>query len=156
MSKTFKILLLLFLIAAVIFFAYFFRASVPGISVYGVTSKISKFFCDISKGDWVTSGCGIGACTWECNHAYTDSGKACTNSKQCKGRCIVTSPKMNDFLESEPKALKNCTKISDKKYRCNDASLVSGCEPRQPRCFDSVWEYNDGVLEQWSRVCAAG
>lgn len=151
MSKTFKIVLIVIIAIFAIYFANFYRSS---FSLYGITSKVSKLFCDITKGEWVSSGCGFARCEMECIHKYSDSGKICTNSKQCKGMC-VTQQKLDEYWDSESKTMKDCTEISSRQYKC-PSNPVAVCQSAQLRCTESVWEYNDGILQKHSRTCAGG
>ncbi|MBU0625591.1 hypothetical protein KKF05_04575 [Patescibacteria group bacterium] len=91
--------------------------------------------CTIRGGEMVSGSCGIFGCTNRCSPIYSDTGKRCLSSEECKGRCLITVP----LFPEEDRIPEECPKNKETDlYECSKE--ISGA------CTRNKYWTNDCLL----------
>lgn len=103
-------------------------------------------------GGEITYGCGdrVEKCYY-----ISDNGKSCKSSKDCKGLCVVSNPKLGEVQgKYEPAGLEKCRKINVNnqkglvlaEYDCSNQNFEAKCEFTRPQSHGKKWVFNNGII----------
>jgi len=113
-----------------------------------VYDVIYKEKCNNEGGDWKCYGmCGF-LYTRFCDFPLDDAGKECTNSEQCKGRCIIEETEIK-------KQYPNLENYAYYEINCTDPCPTGRCSKDMLRLCDyTLPELNDGIItKQMIAMC---
>ncbi len=103
-------------------------------------------------GGEITYGCGkrVEKC-----YFISDAGKPCNSSKDCKGLCVVTNPKLGELQgKYESVGLEKCRKINVNnqkglvlaEYDCSNQNFEAECEFTRPQSHGKKWIFDNGIV----------
>lgn len=109
--------------------------------------------CLMRGGEFVNAGCGIGICNQKCVIPYKDGSKACTNSSQCSGKCVIISNVFPEFTYgSQLTEITGCIQNEKFTYICK-LQLAGVCEKRPAANCENFWELNDKRVSAFFADC---
>lgn len=157
-SKTFTIIIVIAILVFGLFVGSLFGNRVVRIilnipvAIIMTPGYIVKNVICKNIGGEITYGCGdrVEKC-----YFVSDAGKSCNSSKDCKGLCVVSNPKLGEVQgKYEPAGLEKCRKINVNnqkglvlaEYDCSGQNFEARCEFVRPQSHGKKWVFNNGII----------